>query len=126
MLYPGVLWALLDHALGDRLHVPLRPGRLRRPRRRRPRGDRRRALYADMGHVSRDSVHQGLRLRRRASLILVYMGQGRPGNSPIRCTATAILLPDGRPALPKPVLIVFATLATVIASQAVISSTFSP
>ena len=81
------------------------------------------ALYADMGHFGRTPVRLAWSLVVFPALILNYFGQG------------ALLLTD-RDAIDNPFfhlapgwtlipLVVLATMATVIASQAVISGTFS-
>jgi len=81
------------------------------------------ALYADMGHFGRPPIRRAWFLLVFPSLMLNYMGQG----SLILESPEAIgnpfflLMPEwGR--LP---MVVLATAATVIASQAVISGTFS-
>lgn len=81
------------------------------------------ALYADMGHFGRKPIMVGWFGLAMPALILNYFGQGAllletPGaiNNPFY-----LLAPD----LLQPVLIVIATMATVIASQALISGAFS-
>ncbi len=81
------------------------------------------ALYADMGHFGRPSIRRAWFFLVFPALTLNYMGQG----ALILDSPKAIdnpfflLMPDwGR--VP---MVVLATLATVIASQAVISGTFS-
>jgi len=81
------------------------------------------ALYADMGHFGRSPIRRGWFMIVWPALVLNYFGQG------------ALLISD--PAAIKnpfyllapswflPLLIVLATCATVIASQAVISGVFS-
>ncbi|MET0291560.1 MAG: KUP/HAK/KT family potassium transporter [Steroidobacteraceae bacterium] len=81
------------------------------------------ALYADMGHFGRKPVRIAWFGIVWPSLILNYFGQGahllahpEDLNQPLYALA-----PDGT----LPALVVLATLATVIASQAVITSAFS-
>jgi len=81
------------------------------------------ALYADMGHFGRDPIKRAWFLLVLPALLLNYMGQGvlllqEPGavESPLYR-----LVPDG---LLVP-MVLLATAATVIASQAVISGAFS-
>jgi KUP system potassium uptake protein len=81
------------------------------------------ALYADMGHFGRAPIRRGWFLIVLPALVLNYFGQGallleNPGAlaNPFYLMAPGWLLP---------VLIVLATAATVIASQAVISGVFS-
>ncbi len=81
------------------------------------------ALYADMGHFGRDPIKRAWFLLVLPALLLNYMGQGvlllqEPGavESPLYR-----LVPDG---LLVP-MVLLATVATVIASQAVISGAFS-
>jgi len=81
------------------------------------------ALYADMGHFGRDPIKRAWFLLVLPALLLNYMGQGilllqEPGavESPLYR-----LVPDG---LLVP-MVLLATAATVIASQAVISGVFS-
>jgi KUP system potassium uptake protein len=81
------------------------------------------ALYADMGHFGRSPIRNGWFSIVMPALVLNYLGQG------------ALLLADPQaisnpfyllaPAWLLPLLIVLATCATVIASQAVISGVFS-
>ncbi len=81
------------------------------------------ALYADMGHFGREPIRRAWFLFIFPALMLNYLGQG------------AILLEDPEavvnpfyrlaPDWALPPLIVLATLAAVIASQAVISGAFS-
>ncbi len=81
------------------------------------------ALYADMGHFGRGPIRRGWFAVVLPALVLNYLGQG------------ALLLRDPSAIenpfyllVPRPLLvpaIVLATMATVIASQALISGTFS-
>ncbi len=82
------------------------------------------ALYADMGHFGRKPIGLSWLFFVLPALILNYMGQG------------ALLFRDGREALVSPFynlapeslqlpLVILATMAAVIASQAVISGAFS-
>ena len=82
------------------------------------------ALYADMGHFGRGPIRRAWFLVVFPALTLNYLGQG------------ALILDDpdtvGEPVLPagpglgsRCPLVVLATIATVIASQAVISGAFS-
>lgn len=81
------------------------------------------ALYADMGHFGRSAIRRGWFLIVLPALTLNYFGQGalllsnpEAISNPFYLLAPGWLLP---------VLIIFATAATVIASQAVISGVFS-
>jgi KUP system potassium uptake protein len=81
------------------------------------------ALYADMGHFGRAPIRRGWFMIVLPALVLNYFGQGallleHPSaiSNPFYLMAPGWLLP---------VLIVLATAATVIASQAVISGVFS-
>ena len=81
------------------------------------------ALYADMGHFGRAPIRRGWFSIVLPALVLNYFGQGallleHPSaiSSPFYLMAPGWLLP---------VIIVLATAATVIASQAVISGVFS-
>jgi KUP system potassium uptake protein len=82
------------------------------------------ALYADMGHFGRKPIGGSWLFYVLPALILNYMGQG------------ALLFREGRPALESPFymlapesmqlpLVILATMAAVIASQAVITGAFS-
>ena len=81
------------------------------------------ALYADMGHFGRRPIHLAWFVVAFPSLILNYAGQaalvleGAPieGNIFYRLCPEALLIP----------LVVLATLATIIASQAIITGAFS-
>lgn len=81
------------------------------------------ALYADLGHFGGRAVRRGWLAVVMPALVIVYLGQG----------AAVISAPDtagnpffhlAPPALQLP-LVILATAATVIASQAVISGAFS-
>jgi KUP system potassium uptake protein len=81
------------------------------------------ALYADMGHFGRSPIRKGWFMVVWPALVLNYFGQGAlliadPSaiKNPFYLLAPSWLLP---------LLIVLATCATVIASQAVISGVFS-
>jgi KUP system potassium uptake protein len=81
------------------------------------------ALYADMGHFGRAPIKRGWFMVVLPALVLNYFGQGallleNPSaiSNPFYLMAPTWLLP---------VMIVLATAATVIASQAVISGVFS-
>jgi KUP system potassium uptake protein len=81
------------------------------------------ALYADMGHFGRGPVRRAWLLLVFPACILNYLGQGalilgRPGS----ISNPFFLLAPGWARLP---MVILATLATVIASQAVISGAFS-
>ncbi len=81
------------------------------------------ALSADMGHFGRKPVRVGWLMLVWPALVLNYFGQG------------ALILRDGSaavnpfyslaPQMTLPLLVILSTLATVIASQAVISGSFS-
>ena len=86
------------------------------------------ALYADMGHFWRRPIKFSWLYFVMPALLLNYMGQGAMllGQSPAEALETVknpffFLAPD---ALRLP-LVILATLATIIASQAVISGAFS-
>ena len=81
------------------------------------------ALYADMGHFGRSPIRRGWFCVVLPALVLNYFGQGalllanpQAVSNPFYLLAPTWLLPP---------LIVLATAATVIASQAVISGVFS-
>jgi KUP system potassium uptake protein len=81
------------------------------------------ALYADMGHFGRGPVRRAWLLLVFPACILNYLGQGasilgRPAN----ISNPFFLLAPGWARLP---MVILATVATVIASQAVISGAFS-
>jgi KUP system potassium uptake protein len=82
------------------------------------------ALYADMGHFGRNPIRVSWLVFVLPALILNYMGQG------------ALLMREGQHALVSPFynlapdslqlpLVILATMAAIIASQAVISGAFS-
>jgi KUP system potassium uptake protein len=81
------------------------------------------ALYADMGHFGRAPIRRGWFMIVLPALVLNYFGQG----ALLLEHPTAIFNPFYlmAPGWLLPVLIVLATAATVIASQAVISGVFS-
>ncbi len=81
------------------------------------------ALYADLGHFGRRPIQRGWYAVVLPGLLLNYLGQGAlllqaqtPGDHPFYDLAPSVLR------LP---LVVLATLATVIASQALITGAFS-
>ena len=86
------------------------------------------ALYADMGHFGRRPIKYGWLLFVMPALLLNYMGQGAMllSMSPAEATAAVknpfFLLAPEQFRLP---LVLLATAATIIASQAVISGAFS-
>jgi KUP system potassium uptake protein len=84
------------------------------------------ALYADMGHVGRRATRMAFAFVVAPALVLAYLGQGawaigeiaagRPVDAPFfHMVPEAAIMP----------LVVIATVATVIASQAVISGAFT-
>ena len=81
------------------------------------------ALYADMGHFGRSPIRRGWFMIVWPALLLNYFGQG----AMLLSNPEAIVNPFYHlaPSWLLPVLIVLATCATVIASQAVISGVFS-
>ncbi len=81
------------------------------------------ALYADMGHFGRSPIRRGWFCIVLPALVLNYFGQG----ALLLSNPAAISNPFYRlaPGWLLPFLIVLATSATVIASQAVISGVFS-
>jgi KUP system potassium uptake protein len=81
------------------------------------------ALYADMGHFGRTPIRRGWFMIVLPALVLNYFGQG----ALLLEHPTAISNPFYRmaPGWLLPLMIVLATAATVIASQAVISGVFS-
>jgi len=81
------------------------------------------ALYADMGHFGRKPIKRGWFLLVFPALVINYFGQG----AVLMHTPSAIENPFYHLAPPWALapLIVFATAAAVIASQAVISGVFS-
>jgi KUP system potassium uptake protein len=81
------------------------------------------ALYADMGHFGRSPIRRGWFMIVWPALVLNYFGQG----ALLLSNPQAIVNPFYllAPSWLLPILIVLATCATVIASQAVISGVFS-
>jgi KUP system potassium uptake protein len=82
------------------------------------------ALYADMGHFGRRSIRVAWIAVAMPALVLCYFGQGA---LLLRDPAALhnpfyAMVPSGPPAI---ALVVLATLATIIASQALISGAFS-
>ena len=86
------------------------------------------ALYADMGHFGRKPIGLSWLWFVMPSLMLNYMGQGAmilsldPAAADVAITNPFFLLAPESLRLP---LVILATMATVIASQAVISGAFS-
>ncbi len=81
------------------------------------------ALYADMGHFGRPAIRRAWLLLVFPALMLNYLGQGALViQHPEAITSSYFLLFPASLQLP---VIVLATLATLIASQAVISGAFS-
>ncbi len=81
------------------------------------------ALYADMGHFGRAPIRRGWFMIVLPALVLNYFGQGALLlENPSAITSPFYLMAPG---WLLPILIVLATAATVIASQAVISGVFS-
>jgi KUP system potassium uptake protein len=81
------------------------------------------ALYADMGHFGRNPIKLGWMTIVLPSLMLCYLGQGALLiGDPTAIRNPFFLLAPEELRLP---LVVLATMATVIASQAVISGAFS-
>ncbi len=81
------------------------------------------AMYADMGHFGTRAIQTGWFRIALPGLLLNYFGQAAVL---LRDPATAPhLFYETAPPWSRPALIVLATIATVIASQAVISGTFS-
>lgn len=81
------------------------------------------ALYADMGHFGRSPIRRGWFWIVLPALVLNYFGQGALLlENPSAITNPFYLM---APSWLLPILIVLATAATVIASQAVISGVFS-
>ena len=81
------------------------------------------ALYADMGHFGRAPIRRGWFMIVLPALVLNYFGQGALLLENPSAIANPFYLMA--PSWLLPVLIVLATAATVIASQAVISGVFS-
>jgi KUP system potassium uptake protein len=81
------------------------------------------ALYADMGHFGRKAISRGWLVLVFPSLLLTYLGQGAlVMTSPSAISSPFFLMFPTELQLP---IIILATLATLIASQAVISGAFS-
>ncbi len=81
------------------------------------------ALYADMGHFGRNAIRKGWLFVVLPALVLNYFGQGALLlRNPAAVENPFYLLAPG---WALPLMIVLATAATVIASQAVISGVFS-
>jgi KUP system potassium uptake protein len=82
------------------------------------------ALYADMGHFGRPAISRAWHWIVLPSLILNYLGLASVGirNPGVSSGLFFRLVPPGIATLP---LVVLATLATIIASQALISGVFS-
>ena len=81
------------------------------------------ALYADLGHFGRFPIQLAWNALVLPALVLNYMGQGALAISrPIGGQNPFFLLAPGRALVP---LVILATAATVIASQALISGVFS-
>ena len=81
------------------------------------------ALYADMGHFGRKPIARAWFTAVFPALLLCYMGQGALIlNDPTAAGNPLVLL---FPAALRIPVVILATLATVIASQSVISGTFS-
>ena len=83
------------------------------------------AIYADMGHFGRQAITRAWLLLAFPALLLNYMGQGA---LILAHPATIVnpfffLVPGGQTG--QKAMVVLATIATVIASQAVISGAFS-
>jgi KUP system potassium uptake protein len=83
------------------------------------------AIYADMGHFGRQAITRAWLFLALPALVLNYMGQGalilaRPGTI---VNPFFLLVPGGQTG--QKAMVVLATAATVIASQAVISGAFS-
>lgn len=81
------------------------------------------ALYADMGHFGRRPIHLAWLFVACPALLLNYFGQGALILARPEAMENPFYLLFPEPLLPS--VVVLATLATVIASQAVISGTFS-
>jgi KUP system potassium uptake protein len=76
------------------------------------------ALYADMGHFGRKPIARAWFALVLPALVLNYFGQGAAAGNPEAARNPFYLLAPNWALIP---LVVLATLATVIASQAVIS-----
>ena len=85
------------------------------------------ALYADMGHFGRKAISLAWHVVALPALVLNYLGQAALSmHNPVMYQSDAdpffSMAPHGWPTL---ALVVLATMATVIASQALISAVFS-
>ena len=85
------------------------------------------ALYADMGHFGRKAISLAWHVVALPALVLNYLGQAALAmHNPVLYQSDAdpffSMVPQGWPTL---ALVVLATMATVIASQALISGVFS-
>lgn len=85
------------------------------------------ALFADLGHYNRQSIQWTFTLVVYPSLILAYLGQAAAlENHPEWISNTFYnSIPGGPGSAVYWIIFVLATLATVIASQAMILATFS-
>lgn len=81
------------------------------------------ALYADMGHFNRSIIKKAWFWVVFPALVLNYMGQGTLLLSSQHASQSPFFMLY--PAAMQPAIVVLATLATLIASQAVISGAFS-
>jgi KUP system potassium uptake protein len=83
------------------------------------------AIYADMGHFGRKAITRAWLLLAFPALILNYMGQGALilAHPNTIVNPFFLLVPGGQTG--QKAMVVLATVATVIASQAVISGAFS-
>jgi KUP system potassium uptake protein len=83
------------------------------------------AIYADMGHFGRKAITRAWLLLAFPALILNYMGQGALilAHPKTIVNPFFLLVPGGQTG--QKAMVVLATVATVIASQAVISGAFS-
>jgi KUP system potassium uptake protein len=81
------------------------------------------ALYADMGHFGRRAITRGWLILVFPACVLSYMGQGALIlEDPANISSPFFLLAPGWGRLP---MVILATAATVIASQAVITGAYS-
>jgi KUP system potassium uptake protein len=84
------------------------------------------ALYADMGHFGRAAISRAWHAVALPALVVNYLGQGALALRNPEAFQTNnpffLMVPDGWPTV---ALVILATLATVIASQALISGVFS-
>ena len=81
------------------------------------------ALYADIGHFNKNSIRLAWFFVALPGLLLNYFGQG--ANLLIHPSAITNPFYSVAPNWFLPILIILATLATIIASQAIISAVFS-